>query len=373
MRAMMYPPNHPAPWPAPDAAGAGFGPTRLAEATAYAAQHETAWARDLVAHITAANTAAGEGEYAAPRGPVRPRGPCSGVVLRDGKLAATWGTPDRADTTFSVAKSYMATLVGFAIADGLIGGLDEPIRVTVDDGGFDPPDNHAITWRHMLTMSSEWRGSLWGIPDSIDWNRVVGRDASAWPMKGSPREIFKPGVYYEYNDVRVNRLALALLRVFRRPLPEVLRHRVMDPIGTTRAWEWHGYDQAWVTIDGQRMASVTGGSHWGGGMMISAFDQARFGLLHLNDGVWNGTRILPEGWVREVSTPSAVEPGYGLLWWLNTGRKWQPSVPENCFWATGDGGNLVWVAPDARVVVVTRWLDRAHQDTFLARVLAACV
>lgn len=361
------------PWSAPDPAAAGFDAGKLADATAFAAAHETPWQRDLVAHITAANAGAGEGAFAAPRGPVRWRGPSSGVVLRDGRLAATWGTPDRADTTFSVAKSYMATLAGLALADGLIGALDEPIRATVDDGGFDPPDNHQITWRHMLTMTSEWRGTLWGIPDSIDWNRVIGRDPMAYPMKGSPRVIHPPGKYYEYNDVRVNRLALALLRVFRRPLPEVLRLRVMDPIGASRTWEWHGYDEAWVTIDGLRMASVTGGSHWGGGMMISSWDHARFGLLHLNDGEWNGTRILPEGWVGQVSTPSAVEPGYGLLWWLNTGRKWQPSVPENCFWATGDGGNLVWIAPDQRVVVVTRWLEKTAQDAFLARVLAACV
>lgn len=367
------PPAHPAPWAVANAAGAGFDPTKLAEAISFAATRETPWPRDLVAHITSANSLAGEGPFAAPRGPVRPRGPCTGIVLRDGKLAATWGTPERADTTFSVAKSFLAMLMGFAWGDKLITSLDEPIRVTVDDGGFDPPENHAITWRHMLTMTSEWRGTVWGIPDSIDWNRVVGRDAVSWPMKGSPRTINPPGTYYEYNDVRVNRLALALLRLFRRPLPEVLRTRVMERIGASRTWEWHGYDEAWVTIEGSRMASVTGGSHWGGGMMISSWDLARFGQLHLNDGLWNTTRIIPDGWVKAVIKPGTVETGYGLLWWVNTANKWQPSVPDNCYWAAGDGGNLVWVAPTQKVVVVARWLDRAHHDEVLAKILAACV
>jgi CubicO group peptidase (beta-lactamase class C family) len=161
------------------------------------------------------------------------------------------------------------------------------------------------------------------------------------------------------------------MRVFRAPLPSVLRARVLDPIGASRQWEWHGYDDAWVTVDGLRMASVTGGSHWGAGMMIDSFDLARFGLLHLMDGVWEGRRVLPEGWVRQATSPSACKPDYGLLWWLNTGRVHFPRLPANAFWAAGAGGHLVFVAPDQRSVVVTRWLARDVHEEFLSRVLAA--
>jgi len=350
---------------------AGFDAGRLAEATAFAAARETAWSRDLAWQIEVNNRANHEGEFARPRGPVLVRGPCSGLVLREGLVVGSWGQPGRRETTFSVAKSYLAMLTGVALGDGLIASLDEPVARTVDDGGFEPPHNHAITWRQLLNQTSEWQGTLWGIPDSIDWNRVVGGDASAWPPKGSPRLLHPPGAYFEYNDVRVNRLALSLLRLFREPLPRVLRTRVMDPVGASRGWEWHGYDEAWVTVDGVRMASVTGGSHWGGGMMIDSYDHARFGLLHLWDGVWAGTRILPEGWVKEATTASALRQDYGLLWWLNTGRQSRPGLPEECFWAAGDGGHMVFVHPPTRIVVVTRWLDRAAHEPFLVRVLGA--
>ena len=68
--------------------------------------------------------------------------------------------------------------------------------------------------------------------------------------------------------MRVNRLALALLRVFREPLPSVLKRRIMDPIGASQTWQWHGYENSYVEIDGKRMQSVSGGAHWGGGIFI---------------------------------------------------------------------------------------------------------
>ena len=84
---------------------------------------------------------------------------------------------------------------------------------------------------------------------------------------------------HEYNDTRVNVLALAALNVWRRPLPDVLREYVMDPIGASPTWRWFGYDNSWIVLDGQLVQAVGGGGHWGGGMFINAWDQARFGLL----------------------------------------------------------------------------------------------
>ena len=94
-------------------------------------------------------------------------------------------------------------------------------------------------------------------------------DLSARPgeanEKGTKRKMQPPGTHWEYNDVRVNRLALSLLRVFRRPLPHVLKERIMDPIGASATWEWHGYENSYVDIDGTKMQSVSGGAHWGRG------------------------------------------------------------------------------------------------------------
>ena len=221
--------------------------------------------------------------------------------------------------TFSVAKSYLSILAGLAWDRGLIGDPHEPVRRTVDDGGFDPPHNDAITWHHLLQQTSEWEGVLWDKPDLIDRNRAVGGRPSTAP-KGTHRDLQPPGEFWEYNDVRVNRLSLALLRLWRRPLPEVFRELVMDPIGASPDWEWHGYRNSWVEIDGRRVQSVSGGGHWGGGVFIQRRDQARIGLMLLRRGVWGSRRILSEAWIERMLEPCPLYPQYGYLWWLNTGR-----------------------------------------------------
>jgi CubicO group peptidase (beta-lactamase class C family) len=171
--------------------------------------------------------------------------------------------------------------------------------------------------------------------------------------------------------VRVNRLSLALMRVFERPLPEVLKETVMDPIGASDGWEWHGYDNSWIQVDGRRVQSVSGGGHWGGGMFVGAMDQARLGLLYLNKGRWDDKRILSEAWVKATVTPCAINPTYGLLWWLNTGGRFMPSATATSFFALGAGGHVVWIDPDHDLVAVMRWLDEARHDGFMKRVMAA--
>jgi CubicO group peptidase (beta-lactamase class C family) len=189
--------------------------------------------------------------------------------------------------------------------------------------------------------------------------------------KGTHRALQPPGTHWEYNDVRVNRLALALLRCWRRPLPDVLREAVMDPIGASGTWEWHGYRNSYVAIDGTRMQSVSGGGHWGGGLWISSRDHARFGYLHLRRGAWEGRRLLSERWIDLATTPCAVTPVYGCLWWLNTERRHLPGAPASSFFALGAGQNAVWIDPDHDVVAVVRWIAPDALDGFIQRVLAA--
>jgi CubicO group peptidase (beta-lactamase class C family) len=181
----------------------------------------------------------------------------------------------------------------------------------------------------------------------------------------------EPGTYWEYNDVRVNLLAYALLHIWRRPLPEVFRELVMEPAGASAGWEWHGYRTSEVTIDGRRMNSVSGGGHWGGGIFISARDQARIGLLMLRRGEWAGRRILSEAWIRLSTEPCALKPGYGLMWWLNTARARYKGASEASFFGVGAGGNLTWVDPENDLVAVLRWTDPAAMGEFAALVTGA--
>jgi len=261
-------------------------------------------------------------------------------------------------------------LAGLAWDRGLIGDPHDKVRLTVDDGGFDTPHNDAITWHHLLQQTSEWEGVLWDKPDLIDRNRAVaGRSSTA--AKGSHRDLREPGAFWEYNDVRVNRLSLALLRVWGRPLPKVFRELVMEPLGATPDWQWHGYRNSYIEIGGRQVQSVSGGGHWGGGVFISARDQARIGLMLLRRGMWDNRRILSEAWIERMLEPCPLFPTYGYLWWLNTARALYPSASARSYYARGAGGNLTWIDPDNDLVAVLRWTDPAAMDEFMRLTMTA--
>jgi CubicO group peptidase (beta-lactamase class C family) len=353
---------------------AGFAPDRLAAAIAHHHDHESAWPRSMFLpdgrYIGTAYIGDRE-EHAEVIGPVVPRGAPNGLILRGGRLVAEWGDTSFADMTFSVAKSYLGILTGIAVADGLIGDIDRPVGADVDTGWFAGPHNAQITWRHLLQQTSEWEGTLWGKPDSADHNRVVG-GTGASEGKGEKRALKQPGVHFEYNDVRVNLLAACLTHRFARALPEVLKERVMDPIGASANWQWNGYRNAFVELGGRSVPSVSGGGHWGGGMVIAARDHARMGLLIANGGAWAGKQIVPAAWVRAMLTPSPALNQYGLMWWLNAGGpKRYPSATAASVFALGAGASIVWIEPELELVAVLRWIAGDAVDGFTAKVLAA--
>ncbi|MAW29196.1 MAG: serine hydrolase [Gammaproteobacteria bacterium] len=298
-----------------------------------------------------------------PLGPVKSRGSTSGVVVFQGQIVGEYGDIHRPEVTFSCSKSYLSALCGIAVTDGLIDSLDERVGDRIRDGGFDSPQNNQITWRHLFEQTSEWDGELFGIPDWIDRGRQVA-DAKARlesTVGGSAEEVVdyrpltQPGTFWEYNDVRVNRASLALLQLFREPLPQVLKRRIMDPIGTSNTWSWHGYQTSWVEIDGRDIESVSGGAHWGGGIWISTLDHARFGLLYQNNGSWGGATLLPESWTRATRTPCQLNPDYGLMFWLNTRHHLSDVAGTDAFAAMGAGGNVVFIWPEAELTIVLRW------------------
>lgn len=360
-------------WKTVEAIEAGFDPQRLAGAVAFARNNETDWPRELL-------TPEGELWYAKslgetpptslPLGPVEDRDAPSGVIVRGGYVAASWGDIERPQITFSVAKSYLAVLAGVAFARGLIVDLDEEVRRRVDDGGFDSPQNRAITWRHLLQQTSEWSGTLFDRADSVDHNRSVGLATGEGP-KGNLRAMKPPGTYWEYNDVRVNRLSLSLLRLFGAALPDVLRGAVMDPIGASSSWRWEPYRNAIVEVGGKRLASVPGGSHWGGGLFISTLDHARLGLMVARGGAWNGARILPRSWCEAMVVPCVLNPGYGFMWLLNTGHVQIRAAPTDAYFAIGAGTHMVAVLPRQDVVLVARWIRKTSIEGLIERVLAA--
>ena len=343
----------------------------FAEAIAFATAHESPWSRDPATGRWGVH-ADDPPPYNRLLGPVAPRGPCSGLVMLGGEEVARWGEPDREDLTFSVAKTYLALLAGVAFDRGLLADVDEPVARRVPGIGFEGPHNGAVTWAHLLTQTSEWEGSCFGVPDTVDRYRKAASDPTPPSgRKGDARPLRAPGTYWEYNDVRINQLSLALLHLFGRPLPEVFAEAIATPSGASADWRWVGYDNAWVEVGGRRVQSVPGGTHWGGGVSIDCFDQARIGQMLLDGGSAGGRRVLSGDWIARMLTPCALAPFYGYLVWLNGGGGVYPSVPESSWFAVGAGSSIVWIDPSRDAVVVLRWIDSGAADAILARFSAA--
>lgn len=341
----------------------------MQEAIQFARDHESTWDRSVKGNWGVHQQ--DPAPYNRLLGPVHDRGPNSGVVRVDGKTLVEWGEPGRAVLTFSVAKLYLAILAGVAHDRGLLPDVEEPVRKRVPGIGFDAGQNAEITWRQLLQQTSEWEGERFGVPDQVDRYRAVTFGVPPNGKKGDARPLQRPGTYWEYNDVRINQLSYALLHLFRQPLPEVFREAVMRPIGASEDWQWVGYDNAWVEIDGKRMPSVPGGSHWGGGMSVSARDQALIGQMLLDEGQARGRQVLSRDWIQAMRQPVDIAPYYGYLIWLNHQRKMFPSLPESSFFGVGAGSSFTWVEPERRMVVIVRWLDSAHANELFGKILQA--
>jgi len=365
-------------------AQAGLNAAKLAEAIVFVKEHESKTPRNLQhAHY---QSAFGREPFGEALGPFAERGPATGIIIRNGYIVAEWGEPLRVDMTFSVTKSLLSSTVGVAYDKGLIKSINDtvanaiaPIQVYtspvtnkadhIDEPSlvrlFDTPHNRTITWNHLLRQTSDWEGSLWGKPE---WADRPGDKPAEWRTR--PRNA--PGSVYEYNDVRVNVLALAALNIWRRPLPQVLREYIMDPIGASSTWRWFGYENSWVVLDGQIVQAVGGGGHWGGGMFINARDMARFGYLTLHRGRWKDKQILSDQWVSWALTPTPAQPTYGFMnWFLNTDRKYLPAAPATAFAHIGNGTNMIYVDPENNLVVVARWIENGAMNDFISRVLQA--
>ncbi|HEV2802421.1 MAG TPA: serine hydrolase [Pyrinomonadaceae bacterium] len=354
--AFYYPPRGDDGWRRKQPAEVGMDAALLEAAVAYARTQESKVPRDFSTQVET---------FGAVLGPLpKERGETNGIIMRHGYIVGEWGDTERIDPTYSVAKSFLSALLGLTIDRGLIKNVSDPVRLYVKDGGYDSTQNAAVTWEQHARQTSEWEGVMWGKSHDFIGVEAFGRG------RRQPRALRPPGTYYEYNDVRINRLALSLLRLWRKPLPEVLRAEIMRPIGASDAWRYHGYANSDVLIDGKRMPSVSGGTRWGGGLWISTRDEARFGYLFLRNGRWRNRQIISERWVREATAPGKVKTDYGYLWWLNTGRKAWPSAPETSYAALGYGSNTIWIDPEHDLVIVWRWHE-ANPEELIKRVLAS--
>jgi len=275
------------------------------------------------------------------------------VIVSGGRLIVERYAPGYgADTplvSWSVAKSITHALLGVAVRQGRV-DVDRPMGNPRWPAG-DP--RASITWRHWMGMvdGQQYREIDAFDPVENDAARMLfgpGRlDVAAFAA--SLPLVHPPGTHWNYNSAGINLVADALGRVFAPGAGPVERRDRMAEVLARELWEPLGMSSAQPEFDA---AGTFMGSAY---VYATARDFARFGLLYLRDGVWEGRRILPPGWVDFARTacPAANGSRYGAGWWLApspgpTG----PPLPPDVFSAQGHEGQLVSVVPSRDLVVV---------------------
>jgi CubicO group peptidase (beta-lactamase class C family) len=246
------------------------------------------------------------------------------------------------ETSFSVAKSFMSTLVGIAIEEGLIGGVDDPVTDYLPELSERDPRFQRISLRDLLTMSSGLRytESDFPWPRSDDTYTYYGVDLRQVALERSEVE-GPPGQVWHYNNYNPLLLGLVLERATGMSVSRYMATELWQPLGA-------GSDATW-SLD----SDSSGFEKMESGLNATALDYARFGLLFLHGGKSNGKRVISEEWVR-AATASRVTTdhgdGYGYFWWVDAER------PGN-FYAFGNYGQYIYVAPDAEAVIVRAGSD----------------
>ena len=286
------------------------------------------------------------------------------VITRHGRMIWKGDRIDRRHGVWSATKSFTSTVLGLLIEDGKC-ALDTRVADVLPELKAQYP--HA-TLRHFTTMTSGYRA----VGDETTGSYKHG--PSGTPFKPNPQPLFTPpGSQYAYWDSAMNTLGLALTKIAGESMEDLFRRRVAEPIGL-KDWDWGDY----ARVDG---LVVNGGSGNGNKhIFITAREMARFGLLFLNQGNWNGRQLISAKWVAEASrvqVPASLpwaqaESGidgrgvYGFNWWRNgvkpDGKRKIPAAPEGMFWASGYNNNQCFVIPEWDMVVVRLGLDGNAKD-----------
>ena len=266
----------------------------------------------------------------------------SGYITRGGKLVLAWGDLKKRYDLKSTTKSFGATALGVAILDGKIALTD---KVTKHHPHFGtPPNSNAQT----------------GWLDQITILHLATQTAGFEKPGGYEKLTFEPGTKWAYSDGGPNWLAECVTLVYQQDVDQLMFDRVFTPLGITRddlVWRNNSYRDK--TIDGIPRRE------FGSGISANVDAMARFGLLYLRNGEWNGKRLLPEDFVKQAGTtiPSVVglpevdpknygnaSDHYGLLWWNNADGTLK-NVPRDAYWTWGLYDSLIVVIPSLDIVV----------------------
>jgi CubicO group peptidase (beta-lactamase class C family) len=254
-------------------------------------------------------------------------------------------------TSFSVAKSFVSTLVGIAIDEGSIGSVTDPLTDYLPELAERDPRFEQIALRALLTMSSGIRYEEQSLPlpwgDDVD--TYYGTDLRDLALSAT-QIVRPPGQEWLYNNYHPLLLGLVLERATGMSVSDYMATRLWQPLGAEADASWN--------LDSES----SGFEKLESGLNATPVDFARFGQLFLHEGQWNGTRIVSKDWVRAATAAdTSADPAqhYQYFWWIDTERPGR-------FYALGNFGQYIYVAPDAGSVIVRNGRDwGVDNDTWL--------
>jgi CubicO group peptidase (beta-lactamase class C family) len=271
------------------------------------------------------------------------------IVLHRGRLVYeryfNGGSREELETSFSVAKSFLSTLIGIAIEEGAISGLDEPITRRLPELADREPRFARIRVRDLLSMSSGIRYEEGGMPWSDDAVTYYGTDLRDVALEDTEIER-APGLGWHYNNFNPLLLGLILERATGMAVAEYMETRLWRPMGAEADASW--------SLDSED----SGFEKMESGVNARARDFARFGLLMLRDGRAGSRHVVAPAWVKAATADHSGYFGYGLGWWVDAGSR-GGKLP---FLARGKYGQVVVVDPAHDVVVVRLGSDDAGVD-----------
>jgi CubicO group peptidase (beta-lactamase class C family) len=280
-----------------------------------------------------------------------------GFVVVDDELLVYeryFGGADRQtrQTSFSVAKSFVSTLIGIAIDEGLIGSVTDPVTEYLPELSERDPRFERITLRDLLTMSSGIRYEEQSLPlpwgDDVD--TYYGTDLRDLGLSAT-QIVRPPGQEWLYNKYHPLLLGMVLERATGMSVSDYMATKLWQPLGAEADATWN--------LDSE----ASGFEKMESGLNATPVDYARFGELFLHAGEWNGQRIVSQDWVREATAADVTtDPAghYQYFWWIDTQR------PDR-FYALGNFGQYIYVAPDAGAVIVRNGRDwGVENDTWLS-------
>lgn len=261
------------------------------------------------------------------------------MVVDSGQIVDQWGETEKRINVLSVRKSFLSALYGIYVAENKIKLTSTLAELGIDDSsGLTASEKQATVQQLLQARSGVYHPALYETPEM----------RALRPQRGS----HAPGSFWYYNNWDFNALGTIFEKQTGLSIFKAFKQRIAEPLQM----------EDFRLVDGAYFRGESGVNsiHPAYPFRMSARDMARFALLYLRHGEWNGRQIIPKDWIAESTKPYSFpegEGGYGYMWWIASGGKHFPNVqlPDGSYSARGSAGQYILVIPAYNLVIIHRF------------------